>query len=341
MVQRPGLACEDRVRVDRNEKDAVTQPVMRRVALIYNPASGQYSARRAAIIREAIDLLRNAGIEAEALETDAPGSAASHADAAMQRGCDAIFACGGDGTVHEILQRLVGTPVALGVVPMGTANALAQDLGLGRSPLNAVRVLLGAVPTEVPVGRISYRDNAGAECSRYFTVAAGIGADALLMSRLDAELKRRFGYVLYLIEAFHVWATTSFPLFKVALTASPGEPPRTEHVSQLLAVRVHSFGGALGKLAPGATIRKGALRLLAFKTRSRLRYLTFLLAVLVGRHTFHEHVELFEAASVECSPPDGEAIYVEADGEVLGTLPARMEIASQKLTLLVPPGAQP
>ncbi len=324
-----------------DEIAATIQPAMRRVALIYNPASGQYSARRAAIIREAMDLLRSAGKEAEAMETYAPGSAALHADEAIRRGFDTIFACGGDGTVHEILQRLVGTPVALGVLPMGTANALAQDLGLGRSPLKAVRALLAASPMQVPVGRIFYRDSFGAEQSRYFTVAAGVGADALLMSRLDAELKRRFGYVLYLIEALHVWATSPFPLFKAVLTKSPGKPPRVEHVSQLLAVRVRSFGGALGKLAPGATLRKGALRLLAFKTRSRFRYLTFLLAVTVGRHTFHRHVELLEVDTAECTSLDGDPIYVEADGEVLGTLPARMEIASQKLTLLVPAGAQP
>jgi diacylglycerol kinase (ATP) len=316
---------------------------MRRVALIYNPVSGQYSARRATVIRDALAMLRSAGIEAEALETDSPGSAGAHAEDAMRRGCDTILACGGDGTVHEVLQRLVGTPVALGVVPMGTANALAQDLGLGKSPLKAVHSLLAATPTQVPVGRIFYRDSAGAERSRYFTVAAGIGADALLMSRLDAGLKRRFGYVLYLVEAFRVWATSPFPLFEAVFTESPGAAPRIEHVSQILAVRVRSFGGALGKLAPGATLSKGTLRLLAFKTRSRYHYLSFLLAVVAGRHTFRKHVELLEAVSVECSVHEGSPvpIYVEADGEVLGAMPVKIEVAPLKLTLLVPPHARP
>ncbi len=316
---------------------------MRRVALIYNPASGQYSSRRAAIVRDALDVLRKAGVEAEALETDAPGSARVLAKAAMRNGYDTIFACGGDGTVHEVLQCLVGTPVALGVVPLGTANALAQDLGLGKSPVHAVRLLLAAAPTEVRVGRIFYRDNAGVECSRYFTVAAGVGADALLMARLDARLKRRFGYVLYLIEAFRIWATHPFPLFKAVFTEVGNAAPRTEEVSQILAVRVRSFGGVLGKLAPGAALRNGTLSLVAFKTRSRLRYLRFLLAVVAGRQSFTDGVELIEAVSVQCSPRNGShtRIYVEADGEVLGGLPVRMEVAPQTLTLLVPPNAQP
>lgn len=316
---------------------------MRRVALIYNPASGQLSGRRTRIIERATALLRDAGVDAEALETNGPGNARSLAKAAVRNGFDAILACGGDGTVHEVLQCLVGTEVALGVVPLGTANALAQDLGLGRSPLQAVRRLLKAEPVRVPVGRIFYRDRLGAEQSRYFTVAAGVGADALMMSRLDFKLKRRFGYALYLVEAFRVWATSSFPLFESHFTFSDGEPSRTEEVSQLLAVRVRSFGGVLGQLAPGATVHSRKLSLVAFKTRSRFHYLRFLLAVIAKRHSFGEKVELVEAASVECQTRNRSrrTVFVEADGEVLGMLPARMEVTAEQITLLVPPGAQP
>ena len=315
---------------------------MERVALIYNPASGQYSARRSATVRKVIAVLRDAGTEAEALETNAPGSARSLAKAAMRNGYDTILACGGDGTVHEILQCLVGTPVALGVIPLGTANALAQDLGLGTSPVNAVRKLLKATPTPIPVGRVIYHDLNGGERSSYFTVAAGIGADALLMASMDAGLKRRFGYLLYMVEATRIWATNPFPLFRAAFTFHQGEP-RVAEVSQLLAVRVRSFGGVLRTLAPGATVRNGSLNLITFKTRSRFRYLKFLLAVVAGRQTFSKDVELVEATSVDCRTRNGskKQIFVEADGEVLGALPARMEVSTEKLMLLVPPGAQP
>jgi diacylglycerol kinase family enzyme len=77
---------------------------MRRVALIYNPASGQHSRGRRTAIAKALAVLREAGVEAEALETLAPGSAGRQAAEAAARGCDAIIACGGDGTVHEVLQ---------------------------------------------------------------------------------------------------------------------------------------------------------------------------------------------------------------------------------------------
>jgi diacylglycerol kinase family enzyme len=277
----------------------------------------------------------------EHLTIDGPGSGAALAREAIGRGCESVIVCGGDGTVHEVMQSLVGTKVALGVVPMGTANALASNLGMAKNPEKAIRSLLAASPVQVPVGRISYRNGDGADHWRYFTVAAGVGADALLMSRMDPKLKRRLGYVLYLIEAFRIWASHPFPLFQARFGLNGNGKQRVEETSQLLAVRVHSFGGVLGTLAPCATLHSDKLCLLAFKTRSRYRYLRFLLAVVGQRQTFSRDVELLQVDSVECTPRNGTRVYVEADGEVLGHLPVRIEVASETLTLLIPPDAQP
>ena len=317
-------------------------PHLRRVALIYNPASGQYSARRPAAVQEALAVLREGGVEVEAYETGAPGSGAAYAQECIRQDCGAILACGGDGTVHEIVQVLVGTGVALGVIPLGTANALASDLGLIAPAADVARKLLQSSTARVPVGRIHYRDAQGNPGSRYFVVAAGVGADALLMSRLDAGLKRRLGYILYMIEAFRIWATHPFPLFEALTTNGTGDPHVVE-VSQLLAVRVRSFGGVLRRLAPGATLHNGHLHLLAFRTRSRLRYLSFLLAVIAGRHTFNGDIELLEASQVECRTRNGSraTLYAEADGEVLGSLPVKLEVVPDALNLLIPPGAEP
>ncbi len=316
---------------------------MRRVALIYNPASGQHSIGRRKAVEKALAVLRTAGVEVEALETFAPGSASVLAEEATRRGCDTILACGGDGTVHEVLQSLVGTNVALGVVPLGTANALAANLGLQTSPAKAVRKLLTAKPVRFSVGQISYRDESGTTRSRYFTVAAGVGADALFLSRLDPSLKRRLGYVLYVIEAFRVWATHDFPLFEAAFVERESARPRVEEISELLAVRIRDFGGVLNHMVPGATLHKNGLRLVAFKTRSRFRYFTFLIGVLLGHQKFSGDIELLDAVSVECRPRNGSLtrVYAEADGELLGDLPVRLEIVPDAVTLLIPPNARP
>jgi YegS/Rv2252/BmrU family lipid kinase len=316
---------------------------MRRIALIYNPASGQHSVGRHASIDKALAVLRAAGVKVEALETIAPGSAGKLANDAVRRGCDTILACGGDGTVHEVLQSLVGTQVALGVVPLGTANALAANLRLQTSPAKAVRKLLTAAPVRFSVGQIAYTDNAGETHSRYFTVAAGVGADALFLSRLDPSLKRRLGYVLYVIEAFRVWATHSFPLFEAAFVERAGSQARVEEISELLAVRIRDFGGVLNHMVPGATLHKNGLRLVAFKTRSRFRYFRFLISVVFGRQTFSGDIELLDAVSVECRPRNGSStrVFAEADGELLGGLPVRLDIVPDAVTILIPPNARP
>lgn len=314
---------------------------MRRVALIYNPASGQHPNGYAPALESALAVLREAGVEAEIFPTSGPGSAGELAKQAIAHGCDTVLACGGDGTVNEVLQSLVGGTTALGVVPMGTANALASDLGLSSPPAKAVRMLLDAAPVRVAVGRIHFTGRDGSMHSRYFTVAAGVGADGQFFYRLDANLKRRFGYAAYVIEAFRLWTTHPFPYFNTSMVMPDGATPRVEQVTQLLAVRIGNFGGLVQNLVPGAALRNSNLRLVAFKTRSRLRYLRFIMAVIFRRHTYSRGIETFDAVSLECIVQDGssERVLVEADGELLGSLPARMEIVPQALTLLIPPSA--
>jgi len=311
---------------------------MRRVALIYNPMSGQRPGGRAAQIGDVAAVLLRAGIEVRVIATESPESAGRQAQEAVRGGCDTVLACGGDGTVHEVLQRLVGGTAALGVIPMGTANALAADLGLPSSPVKAVKMLLDATPVRVSVGHLFYQSVEGGERSRYFIVAAGVGADAFFFSRLDSRLKQRFGYVVYLVEAFRLWATYKFPMFTASLLESGQEKARVVEASQLLAVRISNFGGLVGNLAPGAAISNGKLRVIAFKTFSRVRYLRFLIAVLFGRHSYSHTIELVKCVTVECRKREGSAeqLFVEADGELLGTLPVRIEVEPQALNLLIP-----
>ena len=135
------------------------------------------------------------------------------------------------------------------------------------------------------------------------------------MMRMDPSLKRRFGYFLYMVEAFRIWVSHPFPLFQ-ARFGSNGSA-RVAETSQLLAVRVRSFGGVLVKFAPGATLHSDNLCLVAFKTRSRFRYMRFLLAVVGKRHTFSNEVELIEADTVDCVPRNGSRSRVSC------ALPAR------------------
>jgi YegS/Rv2252/BmrU family lipid kinase len=310
---------------------------MQRVALIYNPISGQHSTARKHLLERVLAVLRGAGLTVTPFETDGPGSGPELAQQAVREGYDTVLACGGDGTMHAVLQGLAGTQTALGVIPFGTANALAAALGLAGSPVRAAKKLLSAEPVRIPAGRIFYHDEAGQEQSRYFLVAAGIGPDALLMASMDAGLKRRLGYLLYLIQGFRIWARGDFPMF-AALFGK--DRPYTRRVSQLLVIRVRSLGGAVGALVPGASLHSDSLRMLAFATQSRWQYLKFVSGAVLGRHRFSRIVDLFETSHAACATPDDPhtRLLAEADGEVLGRPPIRMEVVPDTVTLLVPPG---
>ena len=112
---------------------------MRKAALFYNPLSGRRRARRLADVEAALAVLRQAGVEAAAEPTRGQADAGEQARQAIAGGCDTIIACGGDGTAHDVLQGMVGSDAALGIIPLGTANALAHDLRLPLSPTGAAR----------------------------------------------------------------------------------------------------------------------------------------------------------------------------------------------------------
>src|SRR3569623_1686552 len=108
---------------------------MRRAVLLYNPTAGHGAKRPLQTIKLFAQSLRSHDLEVEAVATTAPRSAGGQAADACKQGADIIFACGGDGTVHDVLQGMVHqSHAALGVVPMGTANVLARLLQLSLAP---------------------------------------------------------------------------------------------------------------------------------------------------------------------------------------------------------------
>jgi diacylglycerol kinase (ATP) len=244
------------------------------------------------------------------------------------------------------LQGLAGSQVALAVIPLGTANALAHDLGIPRKPLAAARVALTSQPRRIALGRISYHDFDGNPVARFFTVAAGIGVDAHMFYKLNRAMKQRLGMVAYYAQATALWLAHKMQFFDVIFHSRIGEERRAS-VSELLAVRITEFGGVLRQLAPGASLREPDFMLVLFKTKSRLRFLAYILRGLFGTRWKVPGVDLVPADRVSCSgaaPSTSEAaldqkttkIYVEADGELVGTLPAQITMVPDALTILVP-----
>ena len=310
---------------------------MHKAMLLYNPLSGRRRKSRLADIEAALSVLRKAGVEASAAPTRAASDAADQTRQATADGCDTVFACGGDGTIHDVLQGLVGSNVALAIIPLGTANSLAHDLHLPLSPAAAARAALEAKPRRIAVGRIEYQDFAGNRVARYFTVTVGIGVDAHLFYKLDPLAKRRFGMAAYCAKATHLWLSHEMENFAVEITEAGQD--RQAEVSQLLAVRIRNFGGVLRELAPGASLDRDDLRLVLFHTSSRVAYLRYVLRGLFATNWKVPGIELVHGSRAVCHDVASASraksrIFVEADGELLGTLPAEMSMVCDALTLL-------
>ena len=323
---------------------------MRKAVLLYNPNSGGTGgrqSRRQAEVESVVALLREAKVDAQLILTDSPAAAERQARQAVQSGCDTVFACGGDGTIHTVIQVLANTSVALAILPMGTANALAHDL---RLPMNLRKAALAALhgePRRVALGRIQFRDLHGNPGARFFVVAAGAGVDAHLFYKLRTGTKQRMGMAAYYAKAWHLWFSYPMTRFRVELAEAGLDERRRADVTELMAVRIQNFGGVLQELAPGASLDRDDVRVVFCRTSSRMAYLLYVTRGLLRRNWKVPGIELAYSGRVSCeyrheSLSSGKSktetkIYVETDGELVGTLPAEITVVPNALTLLVAP----
>jgi len=312
---------------------------MRKAALFYNPHSGRRKKRRVKDVESAASILRAAGIEVEVAPTRAASDAAAQVRMSIREGFDTIIACGGDGTVHDVLQGMAGRDAVLGIIPLGTANAMAHDLRLTISAEAAARALLTAVPKRIAVGKVEFRDFNNIPSSRFFTVAAGVGVDAHLFYKLNRLIKDRMGMLAYYTKATHLWMTHRMRYFEAEFSKNGGEKQREARLSEMLAVRINHFGGVLRELAPGASLVRNDMRLVLCRTGNRALYLAYVFRGMLGLSTGVPGIELVHADEITCRHASGEKdedIYVEADGELLGRLPITLSMVPDALTVLVP-----
>lgn len=312
---------------------------MQKALLIFNPFSGFRRHQRVHQVEAAADELRRSGVETKILPSRGPSKAGAQAKEAIEAGYDTIFACGGDGTIHDVLQGMVGhTEAALGIVPLGTANALAADLKIPRDPIRAIQRQLQYRPKTIAAGMIEHCNDQPPKRHRYFTVMAGVGPDALLVYSLSAEAKARWGVAAYVANSFWEYITYRHVPYDLTVT----RVDRTQEqisTAQVMAVRIHDFGGPLKKFAAGADLGRNDLRVIIFRGGVRLSYPAYLLSALFGLQVSIPGVELVDASEIICRAIPGHEdrrVYCEADGECLWRLPVRISIRPNAFNLLMP-----
>ena len=298
-----------------------------RAAYIFNPVSGEGTG--ASQIRQVRRILLASAREVLLEPTEAPHHASSLAREAVSNGSDLVVVHGGDGTINEAVQGMVGSEsAALAVLPGGTANVLVREVGLPQDPVGAASILPTLAARTVRLGLVKW---AGGR-SRYFLVMCGAGLDADIAARIQTPLKRRFGVVAYWLHGVEQ-VFRRFP----RLVVRDGPPFEGSGACSLVVIsKSRRYGGGL-VLTPRANLLADRFEVARFSGTSRLRYCGYLLAAVCSltprwpgiRHQFCGAVSL--SADSACKVP------LQVDGEVAGTLPAEVSLSSEALTLLVPP----
>lgn len=236
-----------------------------------------------------------------------------------------VLACGGDGTVNEVLQGMVHSSVPLGVLPAGTANVLAHEIGLGRTAPEAALRLADCVPCRVSLGRVWTGEEAR---SRHFLCMAGAGLDARMVYEVSGPLKDKTGKLAYWAAAFAL-AGRRLAEFEAVVDG------RSYTCSFALVSKVRNYGGDF-EIARSVSLFDDRFEVVLFEGRLALGYIRYLAGVALKRTAGLRGVTTLRAREVALRAPADSRVHVQVDGECAGRLPARIDVVPDALTLLIP-----
>jgi len=238
---------------------------------------------------------------------------------------DLVVVCGGDGTLNEVINGLVSSnnSIPIGFVPCGTSNIYARSAGIPLNPIRACEIVLKKYVRKIDLGRVGTGNSL-----RYFVSMAGVGYDASVIQSLKPNLVRTLGTI---------------PAHIVAGLGEVVKYRGTELFIKLdgsscrgfqAIISNGSFYGVSSIIAPEADMSDGYLDVILFKNGKRKDVLRYVLGILRGRHIYFKDVDYTKAKKIEIDAP-GE-VWIQVDGESMGTLPQDIEICPQAIQVILP-----
>ena len=291
----------------------------RRLLAVWNPSAsgGRYRGE----VPLMLEALRSLGFRVEEAETKEQGDATSLARRAVAESFDVVCAIGGDGTVNETINGVAGSDVVLSIIPTGTVNVLAMELGIPLEPPDAVRLLAE--------GNVSWID-LGAAGERYFALMAGIGMDAAVVASLNPTMKKAFKEAAFAVQGLATYLTKEEPRIRVE--------SEERVVEGYFAVfgNASNYGGGFG-ITPLADMRDGLLDMCVLTDKSLASTVWYWTAALVNAHLKHPNVEYFRTTRASITTvEEGKQVLVQVDGEIAGELPIECRIVPRSLRVVVP-----
>ena len=289
----------------------------RRLLIIFNPAAGWRRRRRLAPV---LARLREHGCTLVLRETKGPGDAERFAAEVDPGAFDLVVVAGGDGTVNETINGLARSGLPLALIPLGTANVLAAEIGLRTDPAAVARCVALGEPRPIALGAAN---------GRRFILMAGAGFDAHVVAGVSVPMKRWLGKGAYVLSTLRQLLVFDFPSYEV-LTDNA-----VQHAASVIITNARYYGGRF-VCAPGASLESDTLQVCLFQRAGRLAAIGYALALFSGRLPAVSSYRLIEARRIEIRGRPGEPIQVDGDG--IGQLNGAIEVLPKALDLVFPPG---
>lgn len=293
---------------------------MRRAFVIRNPVASRSTPRG---LEQAQAVFAEAGMQAESAQTEAPDGATRMAAEAASDGFEIIVVYGGDGTVMQAVAGIHGTNATLGIIPGGTGNLLASNLGIPRNPARAAAIIARGTPRHVDLLRLETSTG-----ERFVSVGAGTGYDAEMMAATTAEKKRRWGVGAYI---GFVLRTAPFVASRPVTISIDGETTRHEAAVVLVANCPLILPPVL-QLGPEVALDDGVLDVIVLRANGLWQTTMAVWNVFRLQETPRVQRLRGREIRVETDSPQ----RVQADGDLCGETPLRASIVESGLSVMSP-----
>lgn len=302
----------------------------RRLMVIFNPTAGGAKGRR---LRRTLDALRGHGCTLDLRATKRKGDAEAFAASASADTVDAVVVAGGDGTINEAVNGLAaisGTPPPLGIIPLGTANVLALEIGQSLRPQAIADTLVHGPQQSCALARIMPPSDGHGDTpqtGRLFLLMGGAGFDAHVVENVKLGLKRHTGKLAYVWETLVQALRYPFPPVRGRADGIPFE------AATAVVCNGRFYGGPF-VAAPVGDLSARTLYLVLLKRQGLGNVLRYAIALATGHLASLPDVTILPARDIQIDRPAGEPL--QADGDTICHLPVRITVAPSTLDLIVP-----
>ncbi len=293
--------------------------MFKKILVVRNPSSGR--GKKIAYVDKVVSALRALGCDVTVYDTQCAGDGISYL-LSLEEEFDVIVAAGGDGTVNEVINGMVhkvNTPLAL--IPAGTTNVLAKELGLPRRAASLAKVIAQGLSKPVHLGRLN---------GKRFAMMVGVGYDAWVVNEVNLDIKQRFGKLAYVISMFREVLNFGKQRYLAEVDG------RVIECGSMIITQGKYYAGSF-IISKQADLSKPSMQVLIVATRSRLKFLLVVLAMpmsLMEKLPFVQSVAA-RKLRIKTETPNPRLDVLQMDGDPAGVMPAELEIETKAISMLV------